>query len=174
MAGVGLSKAGRAQAEALAEYFAARSVAKVVSSPLQRAQETAAPIAAALGLPVVTDPGLDEIDFGEWTGRDFAELEARPEWRAWNRARSFAPCPGGESMVAAQARALASIAALRAACPDGELVLISHQDVLKAVLAHFLGVPLDMFHRITLDQAHRSVVTLFEDDARVDGVNLPP
>ena len=77
-------------------------------------------------------------------------------------------------MVAAQARALAAIAALRAAYPDGEIVLVSHQDVLKAVLAHCLGVPLDLFQRFTLDPAHRSLVTMFEDDLRVDGINLPP
>ena len=77
-------------------------------------------------------------------------------------------------MVAAQARALALIASLRAAHPASEIVLVSHQDVLKAVLAHCLGVPLDLFHRIALDPAHRCQITMSEDDLRVDGVNLPP
>ena len=174
MPGVALSAEGRAQAVLLAASLAGRPVAAVLSSPVQRAQETAAPIAARLGLAVTTDAGLDELDFGEWTGLAFAELEGRPQWDAWNRARSLASCPGGESMVAAQARALASVARLRQAHPGGELVLVSHQDILKAVLAHVLGVPLDLFQRITLDPAHRSVVVLFEADARVDGINLPP
>ncbi|GAC1347302.1 MAG: histidine phosphatase family protein [Acetobacteraceae bacterium] len=173
MPGVGLSEAGREQAERLAAALASRPIAAVVSSPLQRAQETAAPIAARLGLAVTTDPGLDEIDFGGWTGLEFSALDGRPEWDAWNRARSMAACPGGESMVAAQARALACVAQVRAIYPEQEVVLVSHQDVLKALLAHYLGVPLDLFHRISLDPAHRSVVVLSALDARVDGVNLP-
>ncbi len=170
--GVALSAEGRGQAARLADTFASRPITAVVSSPVQRAQETAGPIAGRLGVPVLTDDGLDELDFGDWTGLAFADLQPRPAWQAWNRARSFAPCPGGEGMVAAQSRALASIARLRAAYPGEELVLVSHQDIIKAVLAHFLGCPLDLFHRLTLDPASRSVLAVFEDDARVDGVNL--
>ncbi len=174
MPGIALSGEGRAQAARLADALASRPVAAVVSSPVQRAQETAAPVAARLGLPVLTDDALDELDFGDWAGLAFADLQPQPAWHTWNRARSFAPCPGGESMVAAQARALAGIARLRAAHPDGELLLVSHQDILKAVLAHFLGAPLDLLHRLTLDPASRSVLVLSGQEARVDAVNLPP
>ena len=171
MPGVPLSNEGRAQAAALAATLAARPIRAVLSSPVQRAQETAAPIAARLGLPVLTDPGLDEIDFGAWTGATFDALDGQPAWDTWNRFRSFAPTPGGEAMAAAQARALAAVA--RAAADGGEVVLVSHSDVLKAVLAHFLGMPLDLLHRIELAPASRSMLVLFEDVARVDGVNLP-
>jgi probable phosphoglycerate mutase len=173
MGGVPLSEEGRVQAAALADALAGRPIAAVVSSPLQRARETAFPIAARLGLTVATDPGLDEIDFGSWTGREFAALDGRADWSAWNRFRSTGRCPGGESMLEAQARALACLTRLRSAHPDGEIVLVSHQDVLKAILAHALGLPLDLLHRITLDPARRSVLVLFEQDARVDGMNLP-
>lgn len=174
MQGVGLSEEGRGQAERLAAGLARRPIAAVVSSPLQRAQETAAPIAARLGLPVTTDAGFDEIDFGEWTGRAFAALDGDPAWDAWNRFRSVAACPGGESMLAAASRAVGAARALRAAHPDGEVVVVSHQDVLKALLAHLLGIPLDLFGRMALDPAHRSVVVLWESDVRVEGINLPP
>ena len=173
MPGVGLGADGVAQAAALADALAGRPILAVLSSPVQRAQETAGPIAARHGLPVLTDPGLDEIDFGTWAGMTFEALDADPAWHAWNRFRSFAPTPGGELMVAAQVRALHAVARARAMVPDGEAVLVSHSDVLKAVLAHFLGTPLDLLHRIELAPASHSVLVLFDDGARVDGVNLP-
>ncbi len=174
MPGVGLSEEGRGQADRLAQTLAGLPVAAVVASPLQRAQETAAPIASRLGLAVATEPGLDEIDFGAWTGVAFAALEGHPEWDAWNRFRSSAACPGGETMLQAQARAVACMVRLHAVHPDAELVLVSHQDVLKSVLAHFLGMPLDLLHRIAFDPAHRAILTLFSDGVRVDALNLPP
>ena len=172
MPGVGLSIEGQAQATRLAEHFARRPVMAVVSSPLERAQQTAGPIAAALGQGVVTDDGLNEIDFGAWTGLTFDALQDQPAWQAWNRFRSTAPTPGGETMLAVLARVLATIARLREAYPDGDVVLVSHQDVLKALLAHSLGAPLDLFHRIELAPASRSTLVMRKDDVRVDGFNL--
>ncbi len=173
MPGVTLNAEGVAQAAALADALAARPVRAVLSSPLQRAHDTAAPIAARHGLPVLTDAGLDEIDFGAWTGKTFGALAADPAWNAWNRCRSLAPTPGGETMAAAQARALAAVARVREAVPDGEAVLVGHSDVLKAVLAHLLGTPLDLLQRIELAPASRSVVVLWDGGGRVDGMNLP-
>ena len=144
----------------------------MVSSPVQRARETAAPLAAALGIEVAIDAALDELDFGAWAGASFAELDSQPAWHGWNRARSFAVCPGGESMVAAQSRALAGLARLHARYPEGEVAVVSHSDILKSMLAHFLGVPLDLFQRLTLDPASRSVLVLSGTEVRVDGVNL--
>lgn len=175
MPGVSLNEDGRAQALRLADHFSKSPIAAVISGPLTRAQETAAPIAAALGLDVITDAGLDEIDFGDWTGMAFDALQGSVEWQAWNRFRGTAPTPGGETMLEALARALRILAHLRRAHPDGEVVLVSHQDVLKALLMHSLGAPLDLVHRIELAPASRSIMRVFDDGGvRVDGVNLPP
>ena len=173
MPGVALSAEGAAQADALADVLAARPIRAVLSSPVQRAQETAAPIAARHGLPVQTDAGLDELDFGAWMGLTFDALAADPAWDTWNRCRSLAPTPGGETMLAAQTRALAAVARAQAAVPDGEAVLVGHSDVLKSVLAHLLGSPLDLLHRIELAPASRSVIVLWDGGGRVDGINLP-
>ncbi len=174
MPGVLLNEDGRAQAVRLAAYFSGRSIAAVVSSPLARAQETAAPIAAALGLAVTTDAGLDEIDFGAWTGMAFEALQDLPAWQAWNQFRGTAPTPNGETMLEALARPLRTIARLHNAYRDGEVVLVSHQDVLKAVISHSLGAPLDLMQRIELAPASRSVLRVFADGSvQVDGVNLP-
>jgi len=175
MPGVPLSENGRDQALALAHFFATRPVTAIVSSPLERAQQTAAPIAAALGLAVTVDPALNEIDFGAWTGMTFEALHDMPEWHAWNQFRGTAATPGGETMLEALTRALALVTRLRLAYPDAEIVLVSHQDILKAMLAHSLGVPLDLMHRFELAPASRSILQVFESwDMQVHGVNLPP
>ena len=173
MEGVGLSAAGRAQADALAAGLSSRPIAAVWSSPLQRARETAAPLAARLGLAVTVEAGLNEVDFGGWTGLGFDELHGRPEWVAWNCLRSCNQVPGGESMGQAQARALDAVWRLCRAVGDGEAAVVSHSDVLKAVLAHVLGMPVDLMQRMEIDPASRSVVTFHGTDVRVNGVNLP-
>ncbi|MFW6076611.1 MAG: histidine phosphatase family protein, partial [Hyphomicrobiales bacterium] len=134
--GVGLSAGGRREAAQLAARFAGRSIARVQSSPRRRARETAAPLADALGLEVEIVPGLDEIDFGQWTGRCFDELAPDPRWQAWNGARSMARPPGGESMIEAQARVVGHIEQLGCTLDGGNAVLVSHCDVIRAALLH--------------------------------------
>lgn len=171
MPGVSLNERGRGQALRLARHFSGCAIAAVVSSPMERAQETAGPIAVALGLEVVTDAGLDEIDFGEWTGAAFEALQNAPGWRAWNQFRGTAPTPGGEMMVEALARALRVLSRLRRVYPDGGVVLVGHQDVLKALLAHSLGMPLDFMHRIELTPASRSVLKIDDEgNAQLTGL----
>ena len=132
------------------------------------------PLAARFGLAIATDPDLDEIDFGQWTGMAFDALHALPQWRAFNSFRSTAPIPGGETMLQAQARAMAAVARLRAQFRDREVAIVSHGDVIKAVLAHFLAVPLDLFARIDIAPGSRSEVIASDSDVRILGVNLPP
>ena len=170
MPGVGLSEEGLAQAERLADALAARPITRVCCSPLQRAQQTAAPLAARLGIPIQTEPDLTEIEFGAWTGQPFAALDG-PAWTAWNTSRATAQPPGGETILAAQARAIAVMLRI-AAEEDGEVVLVSHQDVIKAMLAYILGSSLDLLHRFDLVPASRSVVFVGAGWARVDGVNI--
>ncbi len=173
MPGVSLNECGREQALSLARYFSGCPIAAVVSSPLERAWETAAPVAAALGLAATTDAGLDEIDFGDWTGMAFEALQDLPVWQAWNQFRGTAPTPGGETMLEALARALRTLGHLHRTYPYDELVLVSHQDILKALLAQSLGAPLDLMHRFELAPASRSVLQMFDEgNVRVDGVNL--
>ena len=171
MPDVALSPEGVAQAEALSNRFAGRDVAAVVSSPIQRARETAAPLAARLGRPVEIDVGWEEIDMGRWTGSAMDVLHADPDWQAWNRMRGLATCPGGEAMHQVQSRALLALQRLRAAHGEAEVVAVSHSDVIKAVLAGVLGWPLDHVHRLSIDPASISTVALFDDFVRVDGVN---
>ena len=100
---VPLNEGGRVQAERLAGRLARERVTSVWASPLRRTVETAEPVARALGLPLRTDEALQEIDFGGWTGKGFAELEEDTLWRHWNAARRLHRPPGGESMAEGQA-----------------------------------------------------------------------
>ncbi len=169
---VGLSDLGRAQAEGLARDLADLQNPAIFSSPQLRAWQTACAIAASRGTAPIEDAGLDEIDFGDWTGQTFEALAPRPDWQAWNRCRSQARCPGGETMLAAQARAITAMLALAAAHPDRDVILVSHADILKSILAHALGMPIDLMQRLTLAPASRSVLSIGPDGPRVEYVNL--
>jgi broad specificity phosphatase PhoE len=167
-----LSAEGRAQAERLAASLGARPIAAVICSPVRRAMETGEPIARICGLQVESDPAFAEIDYAAWSGRPFAGLSSDPAWQAWNRFRSVAGVPGGETMLAVQARAVAGLVRLAARHPAAELVVVSHADVIKSVLGHFLGSPPDLMHRLELAPASVSRVRLFEQDVQVLDVNL--
>jgi len=161
-AGVHLNDRGKAEAEALATRLGILPIRAVYSSPLERALETAAAVAASQRLPVETAPGLVEIDFGEWTGRTLADLDQLPDWKLFNSFRSSARIPGGERAAEVLSRALAELDRLcRAHAGAGELVaVVSHGDVLRAVIAHFIGVPTDLFQRIELSPASVSILAL--------------
>ena len=163
---------GRAQAEAVARMLAPRRFAALLCSPVARARETAAPIAAGLGLKVTLEPDLSEIDFAGWTGMSFAALAGQPAWQDWNQARSIAAVPGGETMLAAQARAVAALQRAAARWPEADLVAVSHADIIRAILAHILGSPLDLLGRLTIDPGSVSEIILSGGGARVLRVNL--
>jgi probable phosphoglycerate mutase len=175
MAGVGLSAQGRAEAARVADRLSREPIAAVYASPLQRAQETAAPIAETFGLTVETEPGLDEIDFGAWTGKPLDELAEDPRWEPWCRERSLhRPPPGetpGESMLEAQARAARAIDALRARHPEEAVALVSHADLIKALLCHWLGLGLDRYLRFDVDPASVSVAVVGDWGAKVLRIN---
>ena len=172
MDGVGLSPAGHAEAQSLARHFATTPIRALLVSPLLRAEQTAAPIAAATRLCPQTEPAFNEVDFGAWQGQSLDALAQAPGWDGWNRARGLAPTPGGETMLAVQARAVAGLTRHRA--DGGAVAVVSHGDVIKAVLAQALGMPLDLLHRLEISPASRSVLTVGADFARVEAVNLPP
>ena len=171
--GVGLSGQGRADAAAQAATLAGCTVTALFSSPQLRAQQTSEAFAGVLGMRVQTEPALDEIDFGAWNGAAFGMLDGQADWQAWNRLRSLAPSPG-ETMLAVQARAVALVQRLHARRPDGEIVLVSHADVIRSVLAYLLGMPVDLMHRIDVSPVGRSVAVLSGTEILVEAINLLP
>ncbi len=162
--GVHLNAQGAAEADQLGIRLSGLPISAIYSSPMERAIETAGPIAARHGLQVVPAPGLMEIDFGSWTGKTLGELEGVPEWRTFNSFRSGSRIPGGENMAEVLARTLAEIDRIRRAHNDpGALVaLVSHGDVLRVLIGHLFGVPLDLLHRLEISPASVTVITLEE------------
>jgi len=157
--GLHLAEAGQQQAQAAAERIAAlTTVAAVYASPLERARETAAPIAKALGQKVRIDRSLLECDFGEWTGEELAGLMKRPEWTTVQRSPSTFRFPGGESFTEMQTRIVSGLDRICKAHPGGIVVCVSHADPIKAAVAHAMGTHIDLFQRIVISTCSVSAV----------------
>jgi probable phosphomutase (TIGR03848 family) len=176
--GVHLDEAGVAQAAATADRLAELPVAAVYTSPLERTRETAQAIARRHGLRVRTRRGIGEVDYGEWTDLPLSQLRRRKLWATIQTTPSRVTFPGGEAIRAAQARAVDAVEQLAAEHGDDTIVLVSHADVIKAVLAHLLGMPLDTFQRLVIAPASVSVVHLVEGSApiveRCNDTGAPP
>jgi probable phosphoglycerate mutase len=174
--GLHLAEKGLRQAEQVAERIAAlqtdkRRIAAVYASPLERTQETAAPIAKALGLRVRRNQGLLEADFGDWTGAELKKLYKKPEWRTVQRNPSGFRFPRGESFTEMQTRIVSAIDRLRAAHPGESIVAVSHADPIKAAVAHAMGTHLDLFQRIVVSPCSVSAILYSVDGPIVLAVN---
>jgi probable phosphomutase (TIGR03848 family) len=169
--GVRLNDEGKRQAEHLADRLGTLSIAAIYVSPLERAHETAAPLAARLDIRPRERSELHEIDCGDWTGKTFRELDADPEWRVWVTRRSEARPPRGESIAEAQRRAVDLIMRLRAEHDAATIALVSHGDVIKATLAHFLRMSLDALETFDIAPASVSAIQVGADWAQVKLVN---
>jgi probable phosphomutase (TIGR03848 family) len=150
-AGLHLAPAGIAQAAAAADRLAALpTIDAIYASPLERARETAAPIAATRKMKVQVDKGLLECDFGDWTGAELKQLMKLPAWGTVQRAPSTFTFPSGESFTAMQSRMVTAIDRLRARHEGGVIVCVSHADPIKAAVAHAMGTHIDLFQRIVI------------------------
>jgi probable phosphomutase (TIGR03848 family) len=174
--GVQLDDTGKGQAWALAQRLKPLPLAAVVSSPMERCQQTVAPLLAGRDLTVEVDERLAEVDYGDWTGSEIKTLAKEPLWRVVQQHPSAAVFPGGEGLAAMQARAVAAVrrhdAAIAAAHgPHAVWLVCSHGDVIKAVLADALGMHLDAFQRIVVDPCSVSVVQYTETRPFVGRMN---
>ncbi len=152
--GLHLSPSGRAEAAAAAARISQVSeLSCVYSSPMERAKETAEPIAAAADLPVREHPGLNECDFGDWTGRKLDELRRLPAWKSVQFHPSGFRFPGGESFAEMQVRVSAAVEELAAAHCGEVVVAVSHADPIKAAAANAAGMHLDCFQRLVVAPA---------------------
>ena len=171
MPGIGLTAVGRSQADALAARLQPLRFAAIVSSPVQRAVETAAAIARGRDVAVEERAAFDELDFGAWTGRSFAALADEPAWTDWNTRRAVARVPGGESMAEAQARAVTAIDAVATAHDEAAVAIVSHCDIIRAILAHYLGLGLDRLLGFDVDPASVSRLAVGDWGGRVLSIN---
>lgn len=171
--GVHLNERGRAQAQALAQALKDIQLKAVYSSPLDRAVETARPIAAAHKLKVVKRDGLVETLLGEWEGKSVKRLSRSKQWKLLQEHPSRFRFRGGEWMVEHQARLVAEIETL---CgrhePKDIIACVGHADPLKLIIAYYIGLPLDHFQRLSISTASISTLQLGAGDARLVNLNV--
>lgn len=174
-AGVHLTAGGLAAAERLARHLSRESISHVISSPLERARETAQPLARDKRVPLQISEAIGELEPGAWVNQSFSELDGSDEhWRRFNRFRSANRIPGGEAMVELQARFVSEMLRLRDAFPADGIALVSHADPIKIALACFLGAPLDFYDRLEISLGSVSILALDGWSARVLRLNDVP
>jgi probable phosphoglycerate mutase len=171
MAGVSLNEEGQEQANKLAHRLKDLPISAIYSSPLERAIETAEPLAATLGKEVKVNEDFLEINFGNWTNLTIEELEKDATFQLYNSFRSFTEIPGGELMVEAQVRVIKGLKKLCIQHPNETVAVFSHGDLVKAAVAYYAGIPLDMFLRLEISPASVSIINVFEETAQIQLVN---
>lgn len=158
--GLHLSDIGKQEALVVAERLSKiKKVAAIYASPLERARETAAPIAKALKQKVIINRGLLECDFGDWTGEELAKLMKLPEWSNVQRAPSTFRFPKGESFTEMQTRMVSTLDDLRKKHSGGVVICVSHADPIKAAVAHAMGTHIDLFQRIVISTCSVTAVS---------------
>ncbi len=178
MPGIHLNGRGREQAARLAECMGGVSLDRICASPLERAVETAAYLAEPRGMDIRVCEEFNEIDFGDWTGSVVSAL-AGERWECFNSFRSGTRIPNGEMMLEVQGRMIAGLERLAAEHPDGAVAVVSHSDPIKSAIAHFAGMPLDLFLRLEINPASVSILTVNHWGPRIVTINysdgmIPP
>ena len=170
---VHLNERGRQQALALADLFAGVKLNGLYSSPLERALETAAPLAERKGMRVVTLPELTEMDYGTWQGRKLSVVSKRKLWPLIQLMPSLARFPEGESFTEAQARVVGVLEKLRSQHKGKKAAFacVFHSDMIKLAVSHYLGHALDLFQRISVSPASITTLSITDRHIRLLGLN---
>jgi alpha-ribazole phosphatase len=178
---VPLNAAGHAMARAIADAFQQRPWAAIYSSQLQRARDTAAPLAEQLGMAVQIEPGFREISYGEWDGMLSSEVEHLypVQFKAWSENPALSPPPGGESALEIERRAIAAVDAIRARYADGEVLVASHKATIRIIVCSLLGIDVALFRRRVGQEVGGATVVQFKSTGPLlaalnDLSHLPP
>jgi len=166
---VHLSEKGQRQADVLADALLGMKVVEVYSSPIKRCRETMQPYLKAAKLNLSPLPGVREMDYGKWSGRRLATLSKLPLWSSIQRKPSSVRFPEGESFNEMAARAIEAIASI--AIAGKTVVVCSHGDVIKSLVASALGLHLDQFQKIVIDPASITRLRFHNNDFTVVSVN---
>lgn len=169
--GVHLNELGRRQAERLVERLEGVRIDAIVSSPLERCRETAAPLAKARGRAVDVGRAWIEVGYGEWTGRSISQLRRTKLWRRVMFAPSNVRFPGGESLLEVQGRAVDATLDIAARHARGTVLVVSHADVIRLLVAHLAGMHADHLQRLSIDTASITAVSISDGFPRLLTVN---
>lgn len=167
---VGLSERGVRQALATVSELESMKISRIVVSPMLRAKATIAPFVKKYPrIELIKDGGINEMEYGSWSGKKLSVLSKRPLWTSIQSAPTSVTFPEGESFLEMLARSVESIH--RLAQPGKTTLFVSHGDVIKAITAHFLRMHLDNFQRISIDPASLTRISLTSNGAQIQVVN---
>ena len=169
--GVHLSEQGVVDAVKVSEWLKDLPISAIISSPLERAQETAGQLAKRLGMEIRTEMDFNEFDFGTWNGMTFPELRAQPGFQTWETARCMCQPPNGETLIQVQARVVNLLHRLAAEFGDKQIALFGHADPIKTAVFYAVGGPLDYLPRIEIDPASVSTLEITDCSVRAVRVN---
>jgi probable phosphoglycerate mutase len=169
--GIFLTEEGKLQAQKLAKYLTAIPISAIYSSPLERALETAAPIAESHHLNLIISKDFQEIDFGYWTNFTIEALKNDIQFKAFNQYRSGTRIPGGELFLETQTRIVQGLEKIRKDWKDNIVAVISHADTIRAALAHYTGIAIDLIHRVDISPASVSIIELYDETVRIKLIN---
>ncbi|HTE51966.1 MAG TPA: histidine phosphatase family protein [Kofleriaceae bacterium] len=172
---VPLSPEGVGQAESAARALSGVKLGEVLSSPLQRAVQTAEIIGRDADIEVARDPRLIDFKLGKWTGMSYAEITATSEYQRFLREPEAVGIPGGESLLEIQRRAVAAVDQALSDAPSGDAVaIVTHAGVIRVLLSHYMGSPPANYHRIRVSPGSISILSFADDRElpRVLAVNL--
>lgn len=160
LSGVSLDAAGVEIARRTAANLASVPLRAVYSSPIERTWETALEISAPHALTPIQEDGVIEVDYGNWSGRTLKSLYPLKAWRTVQLTPSRMTFPNGENLADAQRRAVAAVERLAHTHPKHTIAVVTHADIIKAIAAHHLGTPLDLFQRIGVSPASVTVIDI--------------
>jgi probable phosphoglycerate mutase len=169
-----LSDEGRDQVKAVAERLERVPFKAIYSSPIERTRETANAIAERHKLDVEISPELGEVHYGKWTNRSFKTLVRTKLWATLQSFPSAARFPDGETLRAVQSRAVDEVERIRARHPKRTVCCVSHADVIKLIVAHYMGLHIDFFQRISISPASVTIISVSDGGPRVLALNAPP
>jgi probable phosphoglycerate mutase len=173
--GVHLNAAGKAQAQALADRLASAPIKAIYCSPLERAVETAQPLATALSQEIIIRPGLIETDIGDWNGQTLKSLRRLKVWRTVQNAPSLFRFPGGESFAETQHRVCRELEAICTVLePKDVVACVTHADPIKLAVAFYIGMPLDNFQRLAVSPASITALHIGEGSSHLLNLNFDP
>ena len=170
-ANITLDLKGELQVQRLTEQFKDVSLDAIYCSPLERALQTAEPLARQARLEVTASAALNEIDFGDWTGKTFDELSSDDVWRRFNTRRSVTTIPGGESFLEVQNRIVKELSTIASRHRDARVAIVTHADVIRAAVVYFAAMPIDLIERIEISPCSVSVVALDEESITLLTIN---
>ncbi|MBK8784358.1 MAG: histidine phosphatase family protein [Anaerolineales bacterium] len=174
--GVHLNERGQKQAQALGEALKGVPITAIYSSPLERAIETATPIANVRNLKIIQNPNLLDTDVGKWQGKSLAMLRLKKEWKIVQSAPSRFQFPEGESFLDLQSRIANVLEGIvkKHNKPKDIVAVVFHADPIKLAVSHFLGLPLDHFQKLSCDTGSLTMLHAGEAGANLVKLNQRP